>query len=926
VESWPRKWHQDAKRQPYWVLESDFYYNEAWYSMRVKPLENQVYQQGVRLQGPKGYFMGPDNNPEPDTIEGGSHWDKNDTVAGRLAIHDHLAPIYLESRLEGDQRVIRAWRAFGFANLGLGDYFHNMYNTYRFRDDLPVHRDFAVPLEDLKTPAPRVDFHRGNEHFVNLIDPALPKLAQPSPMFTRLRDQALAPFIAFIVHKGKVFEDFTQKDHAFASGQQIEKQVVLINDHADSRKATFEVTFGPKGGAARSVLKQDVELQSGETRFLPCAVEAPQTAGRADYELKLSWSVADGEIAKLPDNLAGEVNATFAKTGTDVFALQIFPAEKAAIAAKNLKIGIYDEIGKTKALLQQLGLQTVDLATAVDLAAVNLVVVGRESLTASFGAVFSKLGIADKLASGAADLLVFEQTRASAPSLAPDLDDLSVRDVFPLDAAHPILAGLKDEDFKDWRGESDLLKPMPSNTYFWMPGTRRFQKWTNEGIVASVLLRKPHYGNFRPLVESDFDLWGTSLLECFVGKGSLVFCQLDVTTGRYGSDPALTRVVRNLFEYFDGRAGKPKPERFRPVYLVGSGSKILDERGVQYAPFTGAEKAGTLVLSGAPKEALLAKANEIRQFAQEGGVVLYFVDSPGAFADALLPVKVTAEEKKAFRFSLAPGEEATRGLSHGDLFFRTMPAFVTFAGEGKPLTQPGLLHQVDCGKGRFVLAPALDADAFADTWWAAKVCRLQSILLTNLGVRQAPPDFAFLSKGKSDTAAGCAHWDFETDMGGWSGAEVSGEKAYGGKKCAKLRPRGGDVWDRGGLELAADPKKGEIPKLGRDTAFCFAVFTSEAVGLVATVQTDTKSYEFEFRTAAGEWLPVQMLLASFAGSAQELEGRTLKALKLRWGGLEDAKRPVEVFIDDAMLGPARKSLFKRYGKTPAYDPSYYTTW
>ncbi|MDP6355222.1 MAG: metallophosphoesterase [Planctomycetota bacterium] len=923
IESWPSQWRAAPSRKPFWVLESDFIYSEAWYRMRQSPRENLVYQQAVRTQGPKGYFMGPADDPEPGVIEGSRSVCKADTRVGGLIVHDHVPPIYLQTRGEATVRAVRAWRAFGFATFGLGDDFHNMYDVLKVTAEIPVHRKFHVPHEQLKTRGPYVDYQMYAEEFVNLLKPELPRLASPSPVFDALRDQALAPFIAFIAHQGKDIAHFTHKDHAYWTGETIPKQVVLINDHADQREVSVTVVFGEAGGRSLPVLTKSFELNSGEIRFLPFSVRAPRLEGpavRKDYEFRLSATIADGEIARLKDNPCSDINASWPKTRRDTFAVQVFSVTAEKVAAPHLKIGLYDEVGRTRDLLSITGLPFTDLGGSTALDGVNLVVVGRESMTSAFQKLARGLGLTVGIEAGDTDLLVFEQTRESAPPLSADLDDLSIRSCFTVDGSHPVLDGLRERDFRDWRGESDLLPSAPLYRFYWMPGTKRFQKWTNEGIVTSTILRKPHFGNFRPLLDGDFDLRGTPLLEWLHGNGRILFCQLDVTTGRYGKDPVVTQLVGNLFRYFESRAAAPKKNPFKPVYLFGQNPRVLDDRRVKYEPFGVESARGTLVISGAPKAAVLSKAREIRSFAGRGGSVFYLVDSPDAFAADLLPVAVDVSPRKASRYKLFAGRSITRGLGQGDLFFKTMPEFLNFSGECEPLTGPGLIAQIRHGDGRFVLVPQIDPAQFARTWTAPKVARLYSILLTNLGVRQTGLDLGRAGAPETEKAVS---WGFENRLAGWSGGTLSRERVRSGKSSIKITPNNRNVWNRGAIELH---DKAGICTLADRTFFKLAGFAEEAVFIIVTLTGDGFSREYEYRCGAGEWCTVAMPISEFPSAKGNFAGRKLTEIRIRWGGPEDTSKHYDVYFDDIYLGPAPVSIFSRCPDVPTYDPSYFTTW
>ena len=58
-------------------------------------------------------------------------------------------------------------------------------------------------------------------------------------------------------------------------------------------------------------------------------------------------------------------------------------------------------------------------------------------------------------------------------------------------------------------------------------------KVSNKGIVSSYPLAKPNVKvNLRPLLSTGYGLEMTPLVEYFVGRGSILICQLDIKIGR----------------------------------------------------------------------------------------------------------------------------------------------------------------------------------------------------------------------------------------------------------------------------------------------------------------------------------------------------------------------------------------------------------
>ena len=76
-----------------------------------------------------------------------------------------------------------------------------------------------------------------------------------------------------------------------------------------------------------------------------------------------------------------------------------------------------------------------------------------------------------------------------------------------------------------------------------------------QGAVASAAIEKPHRSGWTPLLECEFDLAYTPLMERPVGAGRAVWCQLDLED-HAGVDPAAGRLARQLVAWAVRGSGK----------------------------------------------------------------------------------------------------------------------------------------------------------------------------------------------------------------------------------------------------------------------------------------------------------------------------------------------------------------------------------
>ena len=103
------------------------------------------------------------------------------------------------------------------------------------------------------------------------------------------------------------------------------------------------------------------------------------------------------------------------------------------------------------------------------------------------------------------------------------------RRVFPVDS--PVARGMDADDLRDWTGSSDLIEAYPEYAGNYLRGNEREQPyagwhWGNRGGVSSAAIEKPHRSGWRPLLECEFDLAYTPLMELDYGQGRVIVCTL----------------------------------------------------------------------------------------------------------------------------------------------------------------------------------------------------------------------------------------------------------------------------------------------------------------------------------------------------------------------------------------------------------------
>jgi len=507
-----------------------------------------------------------------------------------------------------------------------------------------------------------------------------------------------APLLAYIAGPK---DEFVAKDHAFYAGEAIEKSVVLIND------TTATVTFSGKVAAAMGdtvcrTLDFSREVQVGEVAFIPFRFEAPAVPTRTEGKITLNVK-ADGD--ELP---------------ADTFAWQCFPRLQPPRVSG--KVALLDSVGRTAALLQKAGIETTPQLEA----GTRLLVIGRETLDDAARDRLKKWNIMDRVAAGL-NVLVFEQKGDRLAGMP--MDDPNCRAAFIRAPTHPVLNGLTNADLRQWRGQSDLTEPYPKYSrtdLSWGQGSDEFVRWGNRGVVCSFAPEKPQRGTFTVLADADFDLYLAPLLEWRIGRGRIIFCQLDVTH-RYGRDPVPTLLVNRMLAYLTD----PAPSTSAATVALRGGAetaRLADALSAQNVESSGVMLAGP-DWDGNP--------DEIAAFASRGGRVLIAGNRRPQLVQRCLGGRVSVEE--VFKVAVPP-DLVERGVSPGDFSWREckqVPVLIELPPE-VVRTSPAVAALRTVGKGEVAWC-GVTPDMFKDGRQIAKTIRLLSVLLRAGAAR---PDLA----------------------------------------------------------------------------------------------------------------------------------------------------------------------------------------
>ncbi len=346
-----------------------------------------------------------------------------------------------------------------------------------------------------------------------------------------------------------------------------------------------------------------------------------------------------------------------------------------------------------------------------------------------------------------------------------------------------------------------------------------------------------------PLVDGGFSLQYSPLLEYREGRGSILFCQLDVT-GRTEEDPAAARLVVNLLSYLcDPSASRAAPNR-EAIYVGDpAGKRHLERAGIAAGSYHGRElTAHQILVVGRGGGPIVEKQKSaLARWLKAGGHMLA-LELDGDEANMFLATAVQTAKREHIAAFFAPPSFGSpfAGIGPADVHNRAPCALPLVSGGAKivangALAESEAAHVVYCQLAPYRLVrdpgdgPGLEASE-APRFLAGKMeqqnlrktYRRWSFLLTrllaNMGVRGKTPLLSRFSTPVSGTAGVSIVKNgdvlLDTDADGmpdrWE-CTADGKKATctleeidaGTKeRCLRLARAGVEEKDKGSLMLA----------------------------------------------------------------------------------------------------------------------------
>ncbi|HEU0228043.1 MAG TPA: glycoside hydrolase family 2 TIM barrel-domain containing protein, partial [Arachidicoccus soli] len=396
--------------------------------------------------------------------------------------------------------------------------------------------------------------------------------------------------LAYIAGPSSVF---TAKDHNFKTGEMVEKRIFFFNDTRAIQDCNWSYEVKIQNKLIASGKGKEL-IPIGDKKSAVLYFTTPQ---------EITNAKADGEII-LSANIGKNLHA-------DTFKFRVFKRE--AIKG-NKDVYVYDPVGKTSAMLTALGYQVKIWNGELNQ---PLILIGREVLSKNYKLPFS---LEDYIQKGG-KVVVFNQQDSVLEKSGFRLSKFVSRYVFPIE--NNKITGLLDKlDLRNWRGEGTLVNPYPDyihSAYERAPDNTPIYgwHWGNRGSVATHAIEKPHNSGWTPLLECEFDMAYSPLLELNYGNGKLIWCSLDLED-HAEVDPAAEILTKQLLNYAQNT--NPKPRNKNTLFIgIDNEKQQLDQLGLIYKVAQKVEANAELIICGTLNT---YQQKQIEKYVQNGGKII----------------------------------------------------------------------------------------------------------------------------------------------------------------------------------------------------------------------------------------------------------------------------------------------------------------
>lgn len=540
----------------------------------------------------------------------------------------------------------------------------------------------------------------------------------------------------------------TAKTHSYHVDETVEKRVVLIND--TRRPQQFQYTWRALINGKPLINESGKgQIPPGQTLFRPLRFATPF----------FSSGTAEGLIV---------LTATIGThTHEDRFLYRVFARRSRRDRPPSLPM--VDPTGKTGDIMP-----VVDYVPRAWKGEQNvpLVLIGQNALSVGRGLPAN----VETYVRGGGRVLIFEQKPEwIEKTLGMRTAAYQSRRVFPVSEALTLMRGLDSLDLRDWRGLSNVLPSKPTYTGN-APETG--WHWGNRGVVSSVSIEKPHMSSWTPMLEDEFDLAYSPLMEMDYGKGRVTWCSLDLED-HAATDAAAERVFVRLLDIALHSPLTPKAERV--VYVGGKqGAQFLSGLGVIFRD-AGTNRPEVALLAGADAPQLLIVGEDaaiqpadLAAYLSRGGRAFFLRRGEGA--PGFAPKQAILRRHGSLDVPTWP---ECRGLSVSDLHWRAdidvpvIQSIPDLPAVGIPgvatIGADGLLGRIKLGPGVALFCQIAPDRLNADTNTYLRLTRWRQTrtvcqLLSNLGASFQQDARIFQPSPTAAPGPGFYHPDYRTDL------------------------------------------------------------------------------------------------------------------------------------------------------------------
>jgi beta-galactosidase len=469
---------------------------------------------------------------------------------------------------------------------------------------------------------------------------------------------------------GSKEQGFNAKDHAYFAGEEIKKQIVVVNDLRKELNAEIEWQLLDKTGNKIQSGSVKTKVAPGKVGFSLITIKAPEVSAKSEYKLALTTKgVEEKDLGKWD------------------FAVEVFPKNKFVFKKK---VALFDVNGETAKALKNIGVKFEKISPASDLKTFDVIIIGRKSLAAADKVL---PGIIKAVNNDGKTLICMSQAKLRIFGIRTH--QRGVRRAFILDNDNLVMQGLNNADFENWRGKSTMTNayPVPSKAEEERYPEEPWQ-WGNSGVISSYMMEKPHQGNGTALLECEFDLGYSPLIEFNEGAGKIILSQLDLSE-RAGIDPVATLVLERLLTQ-----AVAAPAKSGKVYACSEKAKT-ELTGMKALLTDDIAASKVAVWQGSAPDA--TKQKQIIDFVNNGGNLI-IVGQEALKNCSWLPIQPVTKKKLFYRAEPLTQTGVMKGISMADLFIKDKLRGKIILSEGpiKALTKPGIIAEGKAGKGRII--------------------------------------------------------------------------------------------------------------------------------------------------------------------------------------------------------------------------------